>query len=186
MVGDILKTRRKELNLTQQQVADKLHISRQTFSNWENEKSFPDIFMLIELSIFFELSLDYMIKGDEKLMKKIKEDATLNPLIQQSIFLFVVCLAASVWAILSLPRTGLVIENGLTVLSVDVLWQLTMIIAVLWMIFIYMRNFYALAENMLIKTIHKVIQAFLALSFIITICCFVMTILNYMGIIAFK
>lgn len=186
MIGDILKERRKELNLTQQQVADNLHISRQTISNWENEKSFPDIFMLIELSLLFDLSLDYMIKGDKKLMKKIKDDATLNPLIQQAIFLFVVCLAASAWAILSLPRTGLVIENGLTVLSVDVLLQLTMIIAVMWMIFIYTRNFYTLVSNTLIRTIHRVIQAFLAISLLITICCFVMTILNYMGIIVFN
>ena len=45
--GKTLKERRSQLDLTQQEVAKKLYISRQTISNWENGKSYPDLDMLI-------------------------------------------------------------------------------------------------------------------------------------------
>ena len=43
MLGEILKMQRSEKGLTQQQVADEFHISRQTLSNWENGKNYPEL-----------------------------------------------------------------------------------------------------------------------------------------------
>ena len=74
MLNEILKEKRKELDLTQQNVADHLNVTRQTVSSWEVGKSFPDISTLIKISDFYQLSLDYMLKGDVNLMKKIKKD----------------------------------------------------------------------------------------------------------------
>lgn len=74
MFSNILKEKRKELNLTQQEVADQLNVTRQTISNWEVGKSYPDVPTLIEISNFYELSLDYMLKGDLGFMKKIEKD----------------------------------------------------------------------------------------------------------------
>lgn len=75
MLNEILKEKRKELNLTQQHVADHLNVTRQTVSSWEVGKSFPDVPTLIRISNFYQLSLDYMLKGDVNLMEKIKKDA---------------------------------------------------------------------------------------------------------------
>lgn len=74
MLNEILKEKRKELDLTQQNVADHLNVTRQTVSSWEVGKSFPDISTLIKISDFYQSSLDYMLKGDVNLMKKIKKD----------------------------------------------------------------------------------------------------------------
>ena len=52
--GDRLKQQRKIKELTQDEVAEKLNVSRQTISNWENEKSYPDIKSLISLSNIYE------------------------------------------------------------------------------------------------------------------------------------
>lgn len=76
MLGEILKQRRSELALTQQEAAEKLNVTRQTVSSWETCKSYPDIPTLIALSDFYSLSLDYMLKGDEQFMKKLEQDTT--------------------------------------------------------------------------------------------------------------
>lgn len=64
-IGKLLKIRREQKNLTQQQVADKFHVTRQTVSRWENEKSYPNIDTLVELSFFFDFSLDEILKGED-------------------------------------------------------------------------------------------------------------------------
>lgn len=71
-LGDKIKDRRLELRLTQDQVAQELYISRQTLSNWENNKTLPDIQSLISLSDLYGLSLDELIRNDKRLQKKIK------------------------------------------------------------------------------------------------------------------
>lgn len=73
-LNEILKVRRSELNLTQQAVAERLNVTRQTISSWENAKSYPDIPTLIEISELYSLSLDYMLKGDARYMEKIQQD----------------------------------------------------------------------------------------------------------------
>lgn len=76
-LGKQLKNRREQLGLTQQEVADQIHVSRQTISNWEVGRNYPDIPTIIQLSDYYEVSLDELLKGDEHLMKKMNEDAEL-------------------------------------------------------------------------------------------------------------
>ncbi|MBM7690266.1 transcriptional regulator [Enterococcus ureilyticus] len=64
-IGNLLKRSREEKRLTQQQVAKKFHVTRQTVSRWENDLSYPNIDTLVELSFFFDFSLDQILKGEE-------------------------------------------------------------------------------------------------------------------------
>ncbi len=69
-LGKQIKKYRAEANLSQEELADKVFVSRQTVSNWENDKSYPDIKSLVLLSEIFRISLDNLIKGDLERMKK--------------------------------------------------------------------------------------------------------------------
>ncbi|HDR8324827.1 TPA: helix-turn-helix transcriptional regulator, partial [Bacillus cereus] len=61
---------RKRDNMSQEELAEKLHVSRQSISNWENERNYPDIHNLLMMSILFDVSLDDLVKGDVKIMKE--------------------------------------------------------------------------------------------------------------------
>ena len=65
--GAQIKDLRKERNLTQEQFAQKLNITRQAVSNWENNRNLPDIQMLIEVSAVFNISLEQLILGGTKM-----------------------------------------------------------------------------------------------------------------------
>lgn len=53
-----IKKYHKQLAFSQEELAEKLYVSRQTISNWENERSYPDIHNLLLLSVLFDVSLD--------------------------------------------------------------------------------------------------------------------------------
>ncbi|HFU5887477.1 helix-turn-helix transcriptional regulator [Enterococcus faecium] len=89
MFAQILKDRRAELGITQQDMAEKLFVTRQTVSNWENGKNFPDIPTLISISENYSLSLDYMLKGDSKYMKKVEEDYKLIKKKRRNVYLVI-------------------------------------------------------------------------------------------------
>lgn len=63
-IGSKIKKSRIDAKLTQEQAAEALCISRQTISNWENEKSYPDIVSVLKMSDLYGISLDYLLKGD--------------------------------------------------------------------------------------------------------------------------
>ena len=69
-IGSQIKKLRNALGLSQEELAEKIYVTRQTISNWENEKSYPDIHSLLALSSMFEISLDQLIKGDIEIMKQ--------------------------------------------------------------------------------------------------------------------
>ena len=63
-LGRQIRKYRTEANLSQEELAEKVFVSRQTISNWENDKSYPDIKSLVLMSEIFEVSIDNLIKGD--------------------------------------------------------------------------------------------------------------------------
>ena len=75
-IGEKLKTARQQSPLTQEADADLILVSRQTISNWENEKSYPDIVNLIKLSDLYQISLDTLLKDDGKMIEHL--DKTTN------------------------------------------------------------------------------------------------------------
>ncbi|MGX7013578.1 helix-turn-helix domain-containing protein [Vagococcus silagei] len=64
-----LKKYREKEQLSQEELAEKIYVSRQTISKWENDKTYPDIHNLIALSILFDITLDELVKGDVEIMK---------------------------------------------------------------------------------------------------------------------
>ena len=69
-IREQLRKKRNENNITQEQLAEMIFVSRQTISNWENGKSYPDIKSLILLCDIYNISLDELVRGDVKLMQK--------------------------------------------------------------------------------------------------------------------
>ena len=78
-LGKRIKELRKTLGWNQDDLAEKMFVSRQTISSWENDKSYPDIQSLLLLSNLFDVSLDQLVKGDvEKMQRIINEDDVKN------------------------------------------------------------------------------------------------------------
>lgn len=63
-IGGKIKKSRTDAKITQEQAAQALGISRQTISNWENERSYPDIVSVLKMSDLYSVSLDYLLKGE--------------------------------------------------------------------------------------------------------------------------
>lgn len=69
-LGGQIKRQRTRLGLSQEELADRIFVTRQSVSNWENGKTYPDLQSLLRLSDLFGLSLDELIKGDIETMKE--------------------------------------------------------------------------------------------------------------------
>ena len=76
-IGKKLKNARMEAGLTQEKAAEEIDVSRQTISNWENEKSYPDIISVIALSDLYSVSLDELLKGDQKMTEHLAESTNV-------------------------------------------------------------------------------------------------------------
>ncbi len=72
-IGKKLKDARVKSGFTQEYVAEEIQVSRQTISNWENEKSYPDIVNVIRLSDLYCVSLDELLRGDQDMIKHLEE-----------------------------------------------------------------------------------------------------------------
>ena len=69
---------RKEQKLTQEEFGRLFYVTRQTVSNWENGKNYPDLQILVDISNRFEISLDLLLKGDSEMVKAIDRERTLG------------------------------------------------------------------------------------------------------------
>ena len=74
-ISQVLKGIRQQNQLTQETLAERLKVSRSAIARWESEKGIPDIGNLIAISREFDISLDTLIKEDERLEKKVIEDS---------------------------------------------------------------------------------------------------------------
>lgn len=74
-IGKQIKGYRTDMGLSQEELAEQIFVSRQTISNWENDKNYPDVKSLVLLSSLFHISLDILIKGDlEEMKEKVKSE----------------------------------------------------------------------------------------------------------------
>ena len=69
-LGSQIKRHRTERGLSQDDLAAKIYVSRQTVSSWENDKTYPDVESLLLLSVLFDVTVDELIKGDVEAMKE--------------------------------------------------------------------------------------------------------------------
>ena len=88
-IANQIKRLRAEKGMSQDELAEKIFVSRQTVSNWENEKTYPDIKSLILLSEVFGTSLDALIKGDLKEMKRQIDGQEYAKFVRNSVILTV-------------------------------------------------------------------------------------------------
>ncbi len=95
-LGSQIKKNRNELSLSQDALAEKVYVSRQTISNWENGKSYPDVNSLVLLSEVFQTSIDRLIKGDVEVMKKQVRSEDTREFKRLNILYFILFLALMV------------------------------------------------------------------------------------------
>lgn len=74
--GDRIKEQRIKFEMTQSDVAKELFTSRQTISNWEKGKNYPDLDMLIKISDFFHVSIDSLLREDKDLKNTLNREKT--------------------------------------------------------------------------------------------------------------
>ena len=72
-IADRIQCLRKNKGLSQEELADKVGVSRQAVSKWESEQSTPDIEKIIIMSELFEVTTDYILKGIEPVSMTIKK-----------------------------------------------------------------------------------------------------------------
>lgn len=86
-IGKEISNIRKEQNLTQEEFGKLFHVTRQTVSNWENEKNYPDLQLLVDISNHFEISLDKLIKEDPQMVKTIDNERMIGTLKHKKTFI---------------------------------------------------------------------------------------------------
>lgn len=113
-IGKQIKKYRTEMGLSQDKLAEKIFVSRQTISNWENNKNYPDVKSLLLLSSLFNVSLDMLVKGDlEKMKEEIKEEDIIS--FKKLSNIFSVFLAAMI--LLPIPLKMFVGDIGMAILG---------------------------------------------------------------------
>lgn len=113
-IGSKIKKSRTDARITQEQAAEALGVSRQTVSNWENERSYPDIVSVLKMSDLYGVSLDYLLKGEasmkgyldyiEESTNTVKSKARLSRLIL--VISYLVIWALNIAASCFFPREG--------------------------------------------------------------------------------
>lgn len=113
-IGQKLKDARVASGLTQEGAAEKINVSRQTISNWENEKTYPDIISVIKLSDIYSISLDELLKGDKKMMEHLEEDINI---VKSNKRLILAIMANVFLLILFLLFNGLIVKNSYLIMG---------------------------------------------------------------------
>ena len=75
-IGSFLKELRKEKDITQEQLAEKLNVSRRTVSRWETGSNLPDLDLMIEMADYYQVDLRELLNGERKsepMNKELKE-----------------------------------------------------------------------------------------------------------------
>lgn len=143
-IGEQIKKYRTEMGLSQDRLAEKIFVSRQTISNWENNKNYPDVKSLLLLSCLFNVSLDMLVKGDlEKMKEEIKEEDIIS--FKKLSNIFTVFLAAMI--LLPIPLKMFVGNSGM------VIWVLIAIGAIYYGV-----KFEKMKKNFDIQTYKEIIN----------------------------
>lgn len=99
-IGQKLKNARSAAGMKQEYVAEKIGVSRQTISNWENNKTYPDIISVIDLSDLYSISLDELLKGDKKMIEHLEESTNVVKSRRRYSKLILVISYLLIWAML--------------------------------------------------------------------------------------
>ena len=103
-ISEKLRQARLAANLTQEELAEKLDVSRQTISNLENGKSYPDIVSIIVLSDVYNITIDSLLKGDNEMIKHLKESTDTvksNIRVIRALKISTICIILGIAALIS-------------------------------------------------------------------------------------
>lgn len=89
-VAEMIKQTRTEANMTQEEYGLKFGVTRQTVSSWENERSMPDLQMLIDICNTYHISLDKLLNEDKEFVEKIDFYGKYKKILK----IFCICLAS--------------------------------------------------------------------------------------------
>jgi transcriptional regulator with XRE-family HTH domain len=119
-LGKQIKKYRQENELSQEELANRIYVSRQTISNWENDKNYPDVNSLLLLSEVFQISLDELIKGDIDRMKEIinkEEVSKFNHYSKIYTFILIIVIVSAVPQFIWLDYWGFIIWGIICVIA---------------------------------------------------------------------
>lgn len=141
-VGKRIRDERKGAGMSQDDLAARVYVSRQTISSWENDKTYPDVQSLILLSEIFGVTVDSLIKGDVETMTETidTEVRTMKRLSYVMLGFLVLMLLAVVWICVQTFAWDWPIEQTVpTFVLALVLWGIAMF-AACWIDRIKKRN----------------------------------------------
>ena len=102
-IGNMLKTARSEAGMTQEKAAEALGVSRQTISNWETGKTYPDIISVIHMSDLYSISLDHLLKEEtsmkESYAQYLKQSTDTVAGNERLSKIILVCTVFGIWAL---------------------------------------------------------------------------------------
>jgi len=120
-----IRANRTSKELSQDELAEKIFVSRQTISNWETGKSYPDVHSLVLLSDFFNISLDELVKGDIEMMKETLESTEVKQFKQLS-NVFLVLMVATIIT----PVPLFIFLHWVGVIIFAIIFAVTMLVAI--------------------------------------------------------
>lgn len=117
-VGNRIREERERLGISQEGLAQQIFVSRQTVSNWETGKTYPDVQSLLLLSNLFDVSVDSLVKGDVEAMAKTVENYELERYkIRASMTAAVVLIVLGAVMLVILTAQGAAFESPLYILA---------------------------------------------------------------------
>lgn len=119
-MADRIQHLRKSKGISQEELADKMGVSRQAVSKWESEQSAPDIEKVILLSDFFDVTTDYLLKGIEPISEKNTEkgDARVFSLVGTVLNFIGLLAAIMIW---NEKQTPISVAAGLVLMAVGIM-----------------------------------------------------------------
>lgn len=119
-MADRIQYLRKNKGISQEELADKVGVSRQAVSKWESEQSTPDIERVILLSDFFDVTTDYLLKGIEPVLENTteKSDARIFSLVGSVLNFIGLVAAIMIW---NEEQTPISVAAGLILMAVGIM-----------------------------------------------------------------
>lgn len=131
-LGSHIKAHRAELGISQDELAARIYVSRQTISSWENDKTYPDVQSLLLLSQVFGTTIDELVRGDVDTMKEtVEKDVRLLRRLGGVMLGFIALMVLTlVWWVCQMTVWDLSILQTLPTLAlVIVLWGIALFAA---------------------------------------------------------
>lgn len=125
-ISNQIKKRRTDMGLSQEELAERIYVSRQTISNWETDKTYPDIQNLLMLSVLFDTTIDVLVKGDLEMMEKTVASADAKKMRTLGIGMYALLVLMIPFALV-----GIALWGALGVLLGLVPWAASMVVGVM-------------------------------------------------------